>query len=209
MADLPVTSDEGATPVVINDPVTTANVASVVSAGVSGGAIVTSTIGGYKASYSVAVLGLVVATTPTDVFTIAGSATKTVRITYISVSGTENNATVRDIQLLKRTTANSGGTSTTPEIVEHDSNSAEATAVVTAYTANPSLGVLEGVIRSGKLSIPATNLTGAADRLVWTFGDRPSQVLVLRGISETVAVNLNGVTMSTPSFNLVIEWTEE
>jgi hypothetical protein len=33
MADLPITSDEGATPVVINDPVTTANVAGVNSSG--------------------------------------------------------------------------------------------------------------------------------------------------------------------------------
>ena len=209
MADLPITSDEGATPVVITDPVTTTNTATVASAGATGGALVTTKTDGYKTSYSVAVLGLATALTPTDIFTIAGSATKTIRVMFVSVSGTENNATVRDVQLVKRTTANSGGTFTTPEITEHDSLNAEATAVVSAYTVNPTLGTLEGIIRADKLSVPATNLSGAADRISWTFGDRPSQALVLRGTSEVLAINLNGATYATPSFDLVIEWTEE
>src|SRR6185295_897807 len=160
-------------------------------------------------SYAAAVVGLVAAATPTDVFTIYGSGTKTVRIIRVEVSATENTAAIRDVVLIKRSTANTGGTSTSPTRVTYDSSNAAATATVLAYTANPTLGTGVGNIRTAKIDVPATNLVGSTDRIMWTFGDRPSQAVVLRGTSEGLAVNLNSVTSANNSFDISIEWTEE
>lgn len=162
------------------------------------------------ATYSAAALGVVAATTPTDIFTLYGSGTKTVKILRIGVSGTENTAAIRDILLIKRSATNTGGTSTSVTRVPMDSNDAAATATVLSYSANPTaLGAAVGTIRVAKMDIPATNLTGTADRIEWIFGTRPGKALVLRGTSEGIAINLNSATASTNSFNIDIEWTEE
>jgi hypothetical protein len=208
MADLPITSDEGAQPVVINDPNTAANVAKVDSLGNL--YVASAQIDGFKATYSASALGLVVATSPTDVFTIYGSASKTIKITRVEVSATENTSAVRDFVLKVRSAVNTGGTSSVAIATAHDSNNAAATATVLSYTANPSsLGTSVGNIRAVKVDIPATNLVGATDIVVWTFGDRPSQAIVLRGTSQGLVLNLNGVTSSNNSFDISIEWTEE
>jgi hypothetical protein len=165
---------------------------------------------GTRSSYSAAILGLVVANTPTDVFTIQGSATKTVRITRIGISGTQNTSAIRDIVFIKRSSADSGGTSTTATLVPHDSNNAAATAVVRSYTVNPSsLGTAVGNIRTIKFDLEATNLVGSSDHMEIKFGDNPSQAIVLRGSSEFLCLNLNSVTSSTNSFNFYVEFTEE
>ena len=73
-----------------------------------------SPVDGGKATCSAAKIGLVPASSATDVFTITGSATKTVRVTRIEITATTTAATpaALDVLLLKRSTANSGGTST-------------------------------------------------------------------------------------------------
>src|SRR5437879_1318846 len=45
---------------------------------------------GYKSTYSAVALSLVAAATPTDIFTITGSASKTIRILEIFITGTQN-----------------------------------------------------------------------------------------------------------------------
>ncbi len=166
-------------------------------------------IDGSKATYSAAFTGSVAANTPTDVFTITGSATKTIRVIRVILSGYQNAASTRDILLIKRSTANSGGTSTSAFAVPHDSSNAAGTATVLAYTVNPSLGVTVGTIRSRKIALLANNNASATDPTVWEFGDGPEQAIVLRGTGQVLAINLNGVTSSNNSFNAVFEWTEE
>lgn len=164
---------------------------------------------GSKTSYSASITNLVVANTPTDIFTITGSATKTVRITRIGFSGTQNTSSTRNVLLIKRSTANSAGTSTTPTVVPSDSTNAAGTAVVRAYTVNPTLGTTIGTIRSQRFQLLATNVTNPIDRIFWEFGDGPSQAIVIRGTSEVLAVNLNSITSSNNLFDIDIEWTEE
>ena len=166
-----------------------------------------------SAAYSAAKTGLVPAANATDIFTITGSATKTVRVTRIAITATTTSATpaALDVLLLKRSAANSGGTSTgSPTPVPHDSTNAAVTATVLAYTANPTTGDLVGTaLRSEKLMQQLATLTATdfpeAGKLVWDF-PRP---IVLRGIAEVLAVNLNGVTATaTASFDIDAEWTE-
>jgi hypothetical protein len=176
----------------------------------------TSSKDGLDATYSAAITNLVPAASATDIFTLTGSATKTIRITRVSVSATSSAATAAalDCVLLKRSTANTAGTSTNPTKVPYDSASAAATATVNAYTANPTTGTLVGNFHVQKLIQPLATYTATdfppMQPIIWEFGIRPSQAIVLRGTGEVFAVNLNGVTATaTASFDISIEWTEE
>ena len=51
------------------------------------------------------------AATPTDIAILPGSASKTILVTKVIVSGTKTTAGLVDVLLIKRSTANSGGTS--------------------------------------------------------------------------------------------------
>jgi hypothetical protein len=161
-----------------------------------------------KATYSAAAAAFGVATNPTDIFTLTGSASKTIRITRIAVTGTQTTGGMRDVLLIKRSAANTGGTSSTLTAVPHDSTSAAATATARSYTVNPSgLGTTVGTMRAEKVQISAT--TGVAGSLIADFGPRYGQAIVLRGTGEVISVNLNGVTSTGNSMTCCIEWTEE
>jgi hypothetical protein len=164
---------------------------------------------GVKQSYSASVTGLVAANLATDIFTISGSSSKIVRITRINISATQNTSTTRNVQLIKRSTLNSGGTSTTRAAIPHDSNNIAASATIKAYTVNPTLGTAIGTVRTRRTQIQATMVSSAIDDVLWEFGTRPSQALVLRTVNEMVSINLNGVTLSNNLFDIDIEWTEE
>jgi hypothetical protein len=159
-------------------------------------------------TYSCGFVSLNIAGSATDFFTITGSATKTVRVKKIELSFTVNvtlgASQSFDVQLVKRSTANSSGTSTTPAITPHDSSDAAATAVVRGYTVNPTLGSLVGVVRALKLTANSVNTTNPVVRVVWEF---PAPV-VLRGTSEVLAVNLNGSTLTSDDNAMSIEWSE-
>lgn len=160
------------------------------------------------ATYSAAVGNLVLPLLATDFFTITGSATKTIRITQLTISATGSAGANQNLILVKRSTANTGGTSTTPTAVPHDSNSAAGTATVRAYTTNPTaLGTLVGTVRSQKLFTSGVS-TAAAEPITWDFGTRNTQSIYLRGTSQVLALNLSGVTVTSPLFNIFIEWTE-
>ena len=178
------------------------------------GRLITVVEDGAKSTYSAAVQGLNIANSATDIFTITGSATKTVRITKIGISGTQTTGMLQDLLLIKRSSAPVGGTSTTPAIVSYDSNSAAGTAVARAYTSNPTtLGTSIGIIKVAKLLI--NQVSGgpggpsSPQDIVWTFGAGPSQALVLRGIAQQISINYNGQTSAGSSFDLFVEWTEE
>lgn len=181
-------------------------------AGVQGGAgVVTALtqriVRSVEATYSASVAGLVTALVATDIFTITGSASKTVKITQIQVAATGNNNNV-DLDLIKRSTANTGGTSTSRTAVPHDSTDAAATATVLAYTVNPTLGTPVGTVRATNFATSSA-ISPQADRVVFDFGASISKPIVLRGTSQVLAVNLNGNTIAAPAVDISVEWTEE
>jgi hypothetical protein len=163
---------------------------------------------GAKPTYSASVT-VAPAATATDVVTLAGSATTTIRITLVRISGISTTAITTPVLLIKRSAANTGGTSAALTRVPHDSNSAAATAAGLSYTVNPTaLGAAVGTVRQDRLSFAVTGST-AQDPIVWDFGDRPAQAIVLRGTTQILAINLNGVTITGGSISVDIEWTEE
>jgi hypothetical protein len=160
------------------------------------------------ATYSAAATAVTPAATATDLFTITGSATKSVRIFRVRIDGTQTTTGTVNILLVKRSTANSGGTSSTLSSIPHDASSSAATAVVRSYTANPTLGTAVGTIRSDKVLVPA--VTALGDELSYVFGESVgTQPIVLRGTGEVLAINLNATTVTGGSFNASVEWVEE
>ena len=176
--------------------------------GTNSNPLVTSVVDTVKNTYSACAGPFAAAGSPTDVFTITGSASKTIRITRISFSGTQTTGAMRDVLIIKRSTANTGGTSIAPNRVPHDSSFPASTATVRYYTANPSaLGTAVGTIRSQKVFIGAPAALSREFCIDW--GPRNSQAPILRGTGEVLAINLNGVTSTGNSLNISIEWTEE
>jgi hypothetical protein len=164
---------------------------------------------GLKASYSAAINSLVPAAAgATDLFTIYGSASKTVRITRISMVGTATALTDVPVSLIKRSAVNTTGTSTSQTAVPHDSNNAAATGTVLAYTVNPGgLGATVGTVRASVLALTAA--TGAPSPTIWDFTIRNTQGIVLRGVAQGLAINLNSTAITAGSVNIDIEWSEE
>lgn len=160
---------------------------------------------GNKATYSFGANIATVAATPTDVVTLSGSASKTVRILRVTVSAIGVAAST-DLALVKRTAANTGGTASTPTPAQHDSSDAAATAVLSQYSANAaSLGT--GInFRTQKLNL---NTAGSAGSLTWDFTSRNGKGMVLRGTTQFLAISFLNAPTAPTSLNYDVEWTEE
>jgi len=158
-----------------------------------------------RKAYSASILGLVPASSATDVFTLTGSATQVVKILRARISGTKTTGGINDVVFLGRSSANSGGASTSPTIVRYDAGTTAATATVKAYTSNPSpLGALVGNYSACKIPFGATTITTNP-----IFEWIPLIPVILDGTSEVFSVNLNGVTLTGGNLDINIEWTEE
>ena len=160
------------------------------------------------ATYRAVITGITTASTPTDIFRISGSATKTVYVKSISVDGVKTTSGTLLVNLFKRSTANSDGT--TVAITEHplDSTSAAATAVAVGITANMTVGtgVIVGSQRVAWLSNTAAVTPRAAK---WEWGEwGPGSFAVLRGVAQGLAISLDGVTQTGGSANVEVEWME-
>lgn len=159
-----------------------------------------------RATYSAAFQGASIALLATDVFTLTGSASKVIRVTRVDIEFTGGGFAVQ-VALLKRSTANSGGTSTPLTAVPHDSNDAAATATARQYTVNPTTGTLVGPIDEGRVNSPLTSSVTSPAPFEWD-ANRPSKEIFLRGTNEVLAVNLIGTTLSGATFSGTMEWTE-
>ena len=165
---------------------------------------------GLKATYSAtSAIAFASAATATDIFTITGSATKTVHVLRIGFSGTQTTAAALNVLLILRSTANSAGTSATATNVSLDSTNAAATAVVRNYTANPTVGTPVGTIRAVRAFIPTTALASATQYYEFDFGQFSEQALTLRGATQVLSLNLNSVTVAGGAWTCWVEWTEE
>lgn len=160
-------------------------------------------------AYAASAVGLVSVALATDIFTITGSATKTIKITRIELSGTTTAGSGLgvNVSLTKHSTANSGGVSSTLSLVPMDSSNASATATVLSYTSNPTVGTVVGTIRANRYSFVATG--AESNSLIWDFSSRTAQPPVLRGTSQQLAINLNSTTVVGSVINISVEFTEE
>ena len=164
-----------------------------------------------RATYSAACVNLAIAAAGTDFFTITGSASKTIIVKRIRFSASSSTTVQSNIGLCRRSTANTGGTSTTLTNVKHDTTNSPATAVVRAYTANPTLGTLVEYLRWIDYTSMAPSSNSPTDIREFAFGIEEDQGIILRGLNEVLALNFNEQTVTFGAgvgYNLSVEWRE-
>ena len=166
---------------------------------------------GYKQTYRAAATTFSLPNTPTDGFTIYGSATKTIKVLKVMMSGTQGATSVVTAELIKRSTANTGGTSTVVPSVPNDSANTSATATVRYYTANPtSLGTAVGTVAGFRGIIPQGGTSSVLTSNCEIYrANTPAQALTLRGATEGLALNFNSITLTGNVMSIEVEWTEE
>lgn len=153
--------------------------------------------------------GYAPAATPTDIITLFGDSGKVIELVsweihYTATSG----ATLFDAKLIKRSTANSGGTSSviTPVALEPQGQGNQR-GVLTKYTANPAgLGTAVGTVAYAQI-VAAVN-GGRFD--LYRAMELPREGVRARGALQGLCLNLNGVTVpgSGVLVTNIIEWRE-
>lgn len=178
----------------------------------SEGFLKTSPQNGRMASYIATTGKFVPAASPTDVFEMSGSSSKTIyiqEIVLVPANAGAGGANVYEAYLNRRSTASSGGTSTAITPQKLDTNNASSTIGVCKYfTANPTVGTLVGAVGHSMVQGGIGYWGGNATLFK---ADTPSQALVLRGTSEYLTVNLNGAVLSssgTPYITIIVKFTE-
>ena len=163
-----------------------------------------------RGTYGLFLTGVSPAATPTDVITLRNPSTsKVMRIRSITMAGTASSASNVIVNLVKRSTANTGGTSTTPTGVSRDSNNDASQMAVNLYSANPTaLGAALGTIDGARLNLaPAAN--GGIDRVFFQFSWLNDQALILRP-GEMLAINFNGAAWPGGGLlDTALAWSEE
>lgn len=158
-------------------------------------------------TYGSAVTGLA-NTGAGDVYCIRGSATKLVKIKGIRVSATATASAVIDATIVLRSAAGTGGTSTSPGIIPHDSTNPASTSLVTAYSVSPTPGTAIGTIRTQKISVGTAGNTAFAGLALYQFTTYWDQPLILRGTTQYACVNFTAAGAGA-SINIDHEHTEE
>lgn len=140
--------------------------------------------------------------TPTAVIVVQGSASKTVGIKKICLSGGATAYGSMPFTLVRRSTAGTLGSAALTAVTagKLDTASADATAVVsTVGTANyTTLGTAVATLGAGRLSMvalgsAATSSGGAP--LCWDFSNPLNQPLLLKGTSQYVTIEGNGAAI--------------
>lgn len=162
--------------------------------------------------------GLVPPSSATDIFCISGSTTKTIVIDRIEISGTAGTLVSVPITLLRRASLNTGGTAATgaalPVASANNTSNATSTAVLTAYTAVPTIVDTSPLyFRSGWVTLPTTAAGTVINTLQWGFGtsvEAYNQHLdILKNTAQQACLNLNSVSVSSGVLDISIEWTEQ
>lgn len=153
------------------------------------------------------VVNVASAVTATDIAILPGNATNTVYVTKVTISGIQTTAGLVDLLLVKRSAANTGGTSAAITSVPMDASDAAAVSLPLSYTANPTPGAAVGSIDRAYINA-APLATGVVPvTREFNFGAIGKPV-ILSGVAQGLAVNLNGVTVTGGTFTIVFEWME-
>lgn len=169
---------------------------------------------GMKASYSASTAIKTATAAGTAPFAcIYGSATKTIRVQRIIITGTCATAAVYgDIIITKTSAVISGGTSTALTKVPKDSTSSASTATnVNYYTVLPTAGTAVGVIASQMVYLPVTGTAAPDVKPVifdWT-AQGMNEAPVLRGVAQGLELSFATTTTNAPTLCITFEYTEE
>jgi len=138
---------------------------------------------------------------------LVGSATTTVRINRITITGTQNTAGNIPITMQVRN-ASSGGTCSTATVGKNDQNSASATAVAKFCTSAVTTSTNLGGVADRWIYFPTTSGSGIVEN---NFNFLDTGPVVLRGTNQELDITFgtnNGTSGATGAM-VTITWTEE
>ena len=161
-----------------------------------------------RATYGQGEVNVTPPANPTDWLLLRGAAGRLVRLKSLIISGLAAANGSVPLLLIRRTAANTGGVTTTITPTPHDTTDGAATAVLSRYTAVPTVLGAGAVLHAGRLVVAAsaTNL----DRLAMQFTWQNDKAPVLRSASEWIAVNLTGAALPAgAALDWDVLWTEE
>lgn len=141
-----------------------------------------------------------------DIITIVGNGTKKIQIVYFEIFIQANANTNVLISMNKRSTLNSGGTSTTQPIIPLNSTNPASTATVRTYTANPITGTLVGKLEQHAYRVYQSN--EIPRNIEDYYGRGEIQNPSIENASELISINLNGANINTGQVNGYIKWIE-
>lgn len=160
----------------------------------------------YRASTAAG--GIALAAAATDIAILPGNATNNVFVTKITVSGVQTTAGEVLVNIIKRSAANSAGTSAAMTSVPLDSGDAAASSLPLSYTANPTPGATVGIVDSAYVQFSPAATGVATASYVFNFGER-GKGIKLSGVAQGLAVNLNGATVTGGNAVITFEFREE
>lgn len=163
-----------------------------------------------KPTYSATGAGPI-STTATDVCSLAGSATKTIKVRRIILSASATAVVTDPIAILKRSTANaaSSGTAAMVQVPYDSSSSAGTSALAEFYSVAPqTLGTLVGLIADPYVTF-SNYTTGISNGPAQLYYGEFGSPIVLRGVAQMVAVNHNASAPAGAYLTCTFEWTEE
>jgi hypothetical protein len=167
-------------------------------------------------TYAASGIGIVPASSATDIACIQGAANIVIRVQRIRVSGTAGTQIIVPVAVMKRASLNTGGTPATstalPVAYPVDSNDAVAKATLNAWTANPTIpDSSPGIISVQNLILAKTDGTNGAVATQSLFeydtgvtAEKPT----LRKATEALCVNLQATSPSSGLVNVTFAWTE-
>ena len=144
------------------------------------------------------------ASSTTDNFVLPGNASNTVLVTRITLTCTQTTAGEIGVELVKRSTADTSGTSSNITAVPDDSNYAAGVSVPKSYTGTgPSVGTAVGDLDNAQIGCMAPGTATPND--IYVF--RPAKPIVLRGTAQQIAINLGGA-LSGGTITVTADWME-
>lgn len=150
--------------------------------------------------------------TATDIWTLAGNATTVVKVLFLLITSTANAAATGRLQVLRRSAANTGGTTASPTVAKADSRNAASSSTPAHYTAHPTaLGTSAGAIASQQFGQQVNTAVPIQQPFVLDFRTyMGGQTLRLNGTSEILAVNAAAALGGTGNaWDIQVCWTEE
>jgi hypothetical protein len=165
-----------------------------------------------KSTYRASTTALVTAAGTLPFLTIDGSASKTIIIQRIILSGATLTAVAYiNYEVRKYSSVTTGGTFSTLTNVPLDSNNSSATAVLKVYTVAPTAGTLIGLVQTKRILGEATTATASGILDTTEFDFRPSEStgIYLRGTTQELAIAFGTAPASAVTLSITVEWTEE
>jgi len=143
----------------------------------------------------------------TDNAVLPGNASNTVLVTGIYVSCTQTTAGMVTLNIIKRSTADTAGTSASMTAVPDDSNYSAAVSAPLSYTGTgPTAGTSVGNLDTYQLGCMASGTASPND--LYIMPGLQFKPIVLRGTAQQVAVNFNNAAITGGTVTVTFAWQE-